>query len=489
MRRHESIVLVFLIVAFYTAHFDALRLCARPKTLQRKHQALHSTVQDSNYYNDKVVECRQNKYLTNGMRLRKLPKSDLVISEIGIGTGTFGGDTSQTEADRILDVSLKECGVNFIDTAELYPIPYRKSDFGLSEQIIGDYLSEHSKSFRESLVISTSICGYSNYIDWARGSERELTRITKKQVFEAVDAQLKRLNVEYIDLLQFQWPERYVPYQNTADYNHVFERREEEVTPVKVQLEIVQELIKQGKVRSFGLSNESPYGVGLFSTTAKLLGLPEPVSLQTPVSLIERHDAGRHFAEACAKTNANLGLIAHSPLAGGVLTGKYNTQTVRRHLMRLFKYPGFTNRYVADPALEAVDAYMNLAKDFDFPPSVLALAWVYSQPYVFSTLIGVSKPSQLLDNIQALNLVPLNEQRITQTIERIHKKNCDPTKGVHDIVDDAPEDDFDYDEDEMRELEPELRAYYEQFLMDSELKMKDKEHKRLQEKYSKKVIR
>jgi aryl-alcohol dehydrogenase-like predicted oxidoreductase len=337
-------------------------------------------------------------------------------------------------------------------------------------------------------------------MDWCR-KDGSLTKITKAQVEEAVDGQLKRLGVDYIDILQFQWPERYVPYQGTTPFYPALERKKEEMLSIPEQLEIIQGLVKAGKIRHFGLSNESPYGVGAFSMAAETLNLPRPVSLQIPINMVERHDNERYYAEACAKSCADMAIIAHSPLAGGVLSGKYTLQSDIENRFRLCKYPGFTNRYLSKEVQYVMDGYCAYAlQRCGIPVSVFALAWLYSQNYVFSTLLGVSKPSQFIPNFQALNLVPFSEPELDEQIDKIHKEHYEPTKGVKHMVRgpiaNVEERGFKARKIRMSErtnllhvpLPPEIEFLYDQFLEDSETKLNEIETRDMRERYKGKII-
>ena len=202
------------------------------------------------------------------------------------------------------------------DTAEAYPIPFSPNTVGKSERIIGEWLHQHKKSaatVRQNMVISSSICGYNNEISWCRAGSTS-TRLSREQIIEAVDAQLLRLGTDYIDLLQFHWPERYVPSSGSTTFSYELQRSN--AVSMEEQLGAVAELIKAGKVRSFGLSNETPYGVASFTSLAKSLSLPRPVTLQNAYNLLEQNEFNTGLLEACAPQNGNLGILAYSPLAG-----------------------------------------------------------------------------------------------------------------------------------------------------------------------------
>jgi aryl-alcohol dehydrogenase-like predicted oxidoreductase len=376
---------------------------------------------------DSVVEVRDIQGLQNGMRMRKLPNSDLVVSEICLGSMMYGGQVSRDAAMDQLDMATSKYGINFVDTAEADPAPANPDDSGRSERIIGRWMKSR-KIKREDMVISSKICGYSSDMGWAREGESK-TQLTRKQIVEAVDRQLERLGTDYIDLLQFQWPDRYVPLYGAAAYQPELER--EDSVSIMEQLEVIGELMKAGKIRSFGLSNESPYGVSAFATTAKLLDLPKPSSVQNPYNLLLRNEFEGSMHEVCSPINANCGLLAYSPLAGGALTGKYLGKVPDSARMR--KYVGFMHRYIAEPSMAAVKDLMTLSGSSTIPLGPLALAWVYTRPFVTSTIIGATSTAQLEENIMALN-IPI-EGELKKGLEDVLARHLDPARGTFDVID------------------------------------------------------
>ena len=368
--------------------------------------AVHSLVRPSSTQSNRnnVIKLHSSKEingLQDGMKMRYLPNTDLLVSELCLGTMTFGEQVTKEHAFQQLDMATKNYGINFLDTAESYPIPSSPSTTGRSETIIGEWLKQGGNKQREQIVISTKICGFSDQITWCR-KNGEGTRVTKEQVFEAVDAQLQRLGTDYIDLLSIHWPDRYVPLYGAPEYLYELERND--ATPIQTQLEIMNELIKSGRVRQFGLSNETPYGLTRFTTMADMLGLPRPCVTQNAYSLLVRNEFETGMIEVCSPVNANLGLLAHSPLAGGALTGKYlNPKTVDPSA-RMRQFVGYMHRYISPPAMEAVRRYQAVADIISMPLGALALAWVYSRPFVTSTIIGATSLQQLEDNVMALNM-------------------------------------------------------------------------------------
>ena len=316
------------------------------------------------------------------------------------------------------------------DTAETYPVPSAPSTTGKTELIIGDWLKKSGKKQRENVVISTNICGFSDQITWCR-KNGEGTRVNREQVIEAVDAQLKRLGTDYIDLLQIHWPDRYVPLYGAPDYLYELERVE--TTPIREQLEIIAELVKSGKVRQFGLSNETPYGVTKFTAIADAIGLPRPCVTQNAYSLLVRNEFETGLLEACSPANANVGLLAYSPLAGGALTGKYLNPKKVDADARMRQFVGYMHRYISPPAMEAVRRYQELADSLSIPLTPLALAWVYSRPFVTSTIIGATNLRQLEDNVMALNM-PITDD-IAAALNAVFRDHLEPTRGIFEVMD------------------------------------------------------
>ena len=368
--------------------------------------------------------------LQDGMKMKTLPRTDITVSELCLGTMMFGEHVSKIEAFSQLDAATKEYGINFVDTAESYPAPSSPGRAGHAEAMIGEYLSKRGNS-RSDLVISTKICGFSDEITWVRKGEVG-TRVTKQQVFEAVDAQLNRLNTDYIDLLQIHWPERYVPLWGAPTYEIGMERSDD-VVSFKEQIEIMDELVKKGKIRAWGVSNETPYGMTKFVTIAEMLGLTPPVVTQNAYNLLVRNDFEIGMLETCAPANSDIGLLAYSPLAGGALTGKYSNPEQVHENARMREYVGFMHRYISPPALSAIDAYAKVAESFDLPLQTVAQAFVYSRPFVASTIIGASSLRQLKENVMALNL-PIT-QEMENKLNEVYKQYMDPTKGVFDVID------------------------------------------------------
>jgi len=344
------------------------------------------------------------------MEYKKLGDSDLLVSEICLGTMTYGQQNTVEEASEQLDYAVAQ-GVNFIDTAEMYPVPIQAETQGKTEQYIGEWLV---KQQRDKLIIATKIAGPSSRITWIRSGNHKIDRVNIEQ---AVEDSLKRLQTDYIDLYQIHWPDRYVPLFGAPDYDP---SQEQDTVPIVEQLEVFADLIKAGKIRYLGLSNETPWGVCEFSHLAKQLGLPKVVSIQNAFNLTNRvfHT---HTAEACRFHN--LGLLAYSPLAFGLLTGKYLKGMPENSRLALFQ--GFGIRYEKTNLTEAVQEYVAIANKHSISPAQMALAFVRSRWFVTSTIIGATTMEQLKENISSLE-VNLDKDILAE-IDAVHAKYPNPT--------------------------------------------------------------
>ncbi|OKH33251.1 NADP(H)-dependent aldo-keto reductase [[Phormidium ambiguum] IAM M-71] len=324
------------------------------------------------------------------MEYKKLGESDLKVSEICLGTMTFGHQNSIEEAHKQLDYAVSY-GVNFIDTAEMYPVPPRAETYGKTEAYIGEWL-QHQQ--RDKLIIATKIAGPGRSLKWVRDGAQE---IKKDNVKQAVENSLRRLQTDYIDLYQIHWPDRYVPTFGQTIYDP---QQERDTVPIAEQLSVFADLIQAGKIRYLGLSNETPWGVSEFSHVAKQLGLPKVVSIQNAYNLINRvFDSA--LAEACYQEN--IGLLAYSPLGFGYLSGKYVNEKPENTRISLF--PNFGQRYHKPNVNEAVAAYVEIAHKYNLSPTQLALAFVRSRWFVTSTIIGATTIEQLHENLSSVDVV------------------------------------------------------------------------------------
>ncbi|MHB1333628.1 MAG: aldo/keto reductase [Sulfuriferula sp.] len=341
------------------------------------------------------------------MKYKQLGGSDLNVSEITLGTMTFGEQNSPEDAARQLDYAIAQ-GVNFIDVAEMYPVPPRAETQGHTEDYVGRWLSKQS---RDKLIIATKITGPGRGFEWVRGGPR----ITPKQIKAAIDTSLTRLKTDYIDLYQIHWPDRNVPTFGQNEYDPAAER---ETTPIIEQLGVFADLIQAGKIRHVGLSNETPWGVCQFTRAAETAGLPRVASIQNAYNLLNRtFEFG--LAETCHREQ--IGLLAYSPLGFGTLTGKYAGGT---DAGRMTRFPGFGQRYNKPMVPEAVAAYVELAKQVHMHPTTLALAFVRSRWFVTSTIIGATTMEQLQQNLDSVEVEVGAE--LLDKIQAIHTRYPNP---------------------------------------------------------------
>jgi aryl-alcohol dehydrogenase-like predicted oxidoreductase len=322
---------------------------------------------------------------------------------------TFGQQDSASEAEEQLDVAL-ERGVNFIDTAEMYPVPARAETQGRTESIIGDWLSRRT---RDRVIVATKVAGQGRPITWLRDGSLAVNR---RNVRAALEASLRRLKTDYVDLYQIHWPDRYVPMFGQVAYEVEQERT---ATPISEQLAAFGELIHEGKIRYVGLSNETAWGVSEFSRSAGASALPKVVSIQNAYNLLNRtFDSA--LAEAARREN--VGLLVYSPLAFGLLTGKHLAGPAAGSRLALFETLGQRYRGInVDPATRA---YATLAGELGLSPAKLALAFVRSRWFVTSSIIGATTRAQLEENLDSLD-VSLDAEALAR-IDAIHARYPNP---------------------------------------------------------------
>ncbi|OQW87689.1 MAG: aldo/keto reductase [Rhodoferax ferrireducens] len=326
------------------------------------------------------------------MKTVSLGTSGLNVSPICLGTMTFGEQVDEALAFDIMDRAL-ERGINFFDTAEMYAVPPRAETFNATERIIGNWLSQRPGA-RQKLVLATKVAGPSRGMPWIRGGSPDLTAA---DIIAACHGSLQRLKTDVIDLYQIHWPVRSVPMFGGQYY----QPREEEGTPIHAQLEALSTLVKAGKVRAVGLSNETPYGVHEFVRLAEQHGLPRVATVQNGYSLLNRS-----VENALDETlhRLNVSLLAYSPLSFGLLTGKYDdtglTGPGAPAQARLAKFESSRKQRWGRPqALVAAKRYHALAHAYGLSPTQLALAFCYTQWRVASTIIGVTSVAQLDENV------------------------------------------------------------------------------------------
>ena len=334
-----------------------------------------------------------------------------MVSEICLGTMTWGQQNSEKEAHDQLSFAI-ERGINFIDTAEMYSVPPKEETYGLTEKYIGTWLKNQDRS---KIILATKIAGRTSNVpagppglDWIRKGPR----LNEEHIFEAIENSLKRLNTEYIDLYQIHWPER--PVNSFGQLGYIHNPREDDIK-IEVTLEALSKAVQKGLIKYIGLSNETPWGVMKFIEAAKEFSLPRVVSIQNPYSLLNRSfEAG--LSEIAI--NEEVGLLPYSPLAGGVLSGKYlNGKKPENARMTLFER--MRTRYTNQHAENAVLEYQKIALKYDLNLTQMAINFVTKQNFVTSNIIGATSIDQLEENIDSINC-ELNEEVIKE-IEKVHK--------------------------------------------------------------------
>lgn len=340
---------------------------------------------------------------------RPLGSSGLTVPSLCLGTMTFGQQTGEAEAHAQLDLALVR-GINFIDAAEMYPVPARAETSGATETIIGNWLVRQP---REKIILATKVAGPARGMGWIRGGPEAMDRAN---IRTALEGSLKRLRTDYIDLYQLHWPERNQAMFGQWQFNPEAER---ECTPLLEQLETLAELVQEGKVRAIGVSNEHPWGIMEFLRLGREHGLPLVASTQNAYNLINRKfEYG--LDEVCWRENVSL--LAYSVLGFGHLTGKYLDNPAAPGRISLF--PQFGQRYDKPGVPLAVRAYTELARAHGLTPTQLALAFVTSRPFVTSALIGASTLAQLEENLAACAL-PLSPE-LAAEIDHIHLMHSNP---------------------------------------------------------------
>ncbi|PKO36336.1 MAG: aldo/keto reductase [Betaproteobacteria bacterium HGW-Betaproteobacteria-6] len=340
---------------------------------------------------------------------RPLGRSNFIVPEICLGTMTFGEQTTEADAHAQLNYALA-AGIGFIDTAEMYAVPPRADTCGASESIVGRWLKHQQ---RNQIQIATKVAGPSRNLGWIRNGPPALDRTN---IRAAIEGSLQRLQTDYIDLYQLHWPERNQPMFGQWQFDPKTER---ECTPIRTQLETLGELVREGKIRHIGVSNEHPWGIMEFTRLADELGLPRIVSTQNAYSLLNRtFETG--LAEVCHRQQ--VGLLAYSALAFGHLTGKYLADPSAAG--RLTQWPAFGQRYNKPNVIPAVQAYVDLAQKHGLTPTQLALGFTRSRWFVASTIIGASSLAQLKETLPATQTTLSSE--VLAEIDAIHLRYTNP---------------------------------------------------------------
>ncbi len=345
------------------------------------------------------------------MEFRPLGNSDINVSAICLGTMTWGKQNSQAEAFEQIDYALDQ-GVNFIDTAELYAVPPEAETYGATETIIGNWLKKNGR--RDEIVLASKVCGPTGWCPHIREGK---SRLDHSNILAAVDESLKRLQTDRLDLYQVHWPDRATNYFGKLG----FEVPEEEFSiPIIETLQALAELVKEGKVRHIGISNETAWGAMRYLHLAESLGLPRIVSIQNPYNLINRsYEIG--LAEVSYREK--VGLLAYSPLGFGTLSGKYVGGALPED-SRLALFSDRYSRYSNPEGVRATGKYVALAHRYGITPAQMALAFVNSRSFVTSNIIGATTLEQLQENIGSLDLI-LTEELLDE-IEAIHTEQPNP---------------------------------------------------------------
>lgn len=339
------------------------------------------------------------------MLYETLGNTQLKVSKICQGTMTFGEQNTEAEGHEQLDYALDQ-GINFIDTAELYSVPGRKETQGSTERIIGTWIA--SRKNRDKYILATKVVGPSPGLVYIRNP----LKFDKASIITALEGSLKRLQTDYVDLYQLHWPERKTNFFGKLGYQHDHEDPwENNFLDI---LETMDQLIKEGKIRYFGVSNETPWGLMHFLHLAEMNGLPRCVSIQNPYSLLNRtFEVG--LAEAAIRENA--GLLAYSPMAFGLLSGKYHkgldTEDSR---INQFKQ---MSRYNGQLTRQAAGKYLEVAEKHGLSLAQMSLAFVNSRPFVVSNIIGATSMEQLKENIDSIH-IQLSEE-VLADIEAVHQ--------------------------------------------------------------------
>ena len=342
------------------------------------------------------------------MEYNILPNSNIKVSKICLGTMTWGRQNNQQEAFDQMDCSIDK-GVNFFDTAELYPVPATPDKYAITEEIIGNWFKQSKK--RDKIILATKIAGPGDYTAHIRK-----TGFKGNSIENALDGSLKRLKTDYVDLYQLHWPERITNTFGNRNYQYFNDSWEDNFEFI---LEKLKELIKIGKIRHIGLSNENPWGIMKFIEYSKQ-ELPKMITVQNPYSLLNRlFEVGS--SEICKREN--VGLLAYSPLGFGILTGKYFNGKMPKN-SRLDLFPTL-KRYSNENSIKAAKLYEEVAKKHNLSLTHLSLSFVNDRPFVTSNIIGATNLDQLKENIESIN-VKLSDEIISE-INSINNKIPNPS--------------------------------------------------------------
>lgn len=343
------------------------------------------------------------------MQQNQLGHTDIYVSKICLGTMTFGEQNTAEEGHAQLDYALDH-GINFVDTAEMYAIPARKETQGSTERIIGSWIK--TRRNRDKFILATKVTGPSA-MTWIN---HPLT-FQADSIHTAIDGSLKRLQTDYVDLYQLHWPERTTNYFGQRGYRHREQDKWEDNFLEVIQT--LQQLIKAGKIRHWGLSNETPWGTMRCIALAEQHGLPRPVSIQNPYCLLNRtFEIG--LSEISIREQ--VGLLAYSPLGFGVLSGKY-VKGIARKSARVHQFPRY-NRYSNEQAVAATKKYLAIAEENDMTLAQMSLAFVNDRRFMTTNIIGATSVQQLEENISSANITLSKE--VLKAIEAVHESIPNP---------------------------------------------------------------
>ncbi|CAJ1443449.1 unnamed protein product [Effrenium voratum] len=369
-------------------------------------------------------------------QIRQLGSSELQVTEPCLGTMTWGVQNSEKEAHEQLDYAVKERGVNFIDTAEMYPVPNFDPKWcpGRTEEYIGSWVKQNAE-WRDKVVLASKVVGF-----WPKSraaARRELPegdpesfpdgRTDAKSIKQACDASLRRLQTDCIDLYQIHWPDRYVPLFGGTVYKPDLER---EAVSIEETAAALKDLLEEGKIKAYGVSNETTFGICEWARAATKLDMPMPASIQNACSLVVRLFE-YELAEACAVSNLNVGLLAYSILAGGSLSGKYRGGKAPENC-RHTKFPNFMSRWSTAKGIpqleEAIEAYAGIAEDLKMSLTELSTRWCRSRPYCGhgSVIIGATSMDQLKENLDAFEGQPGLSEEVLEKIDEVHLGRRNP---------------------------------------------------------------
>ena len=344
------------------------------------------------------------------MKYKKLGRTGIEISQICLGTMTWGEQNTEAEAHEQLDYAV-QMGINFIDTAELYPIDPRKETQGRTELYIGNWLKKQGN--RDQLIIASKVAASANWLPYIRGGN---LRLDRKNIESALNDSLRRLQTDYIDLYQIHWPDRSTNFFGKLGYTHV---PEEDGVAIEETLHVLNDLVVAGKIRYIGISNETPWGLAEYLRVSEQGDLPRIVSIQNPYNFLNR---SFEIGLSEFSHREDVGLLAYSPLAFGVLSGKY-ANGARPENARITLFPRFA-RYASEKGIASTEAYVGIAQANGLDPAQMALAFVNTRPFLSSNIIGATTMQQLKMDIASIDM-ELSE-KVLQAIEAIHEEKPNP---------------------------------------------------------------